>query len=274
MIKSILLVVFSFTYSFAQTSLSLTMSQYYNDDLQSGKRNAFDISANTQYKLFKKIYIFTNDVNTKLNAGMVYEKSDKIAKERFLPNENELFFENVLKYPLNWKLDPYFSFNLRTQLTETIRYSGTKKIKSSKFWDPVNTQESAGLAYMFQDSISKLEIRAGLSLQQIRASKYTTTTDDPATRNVKERYKTKRGMETIMQYNCQINKTTSLNSKLSFFGDMEDLNKWDVRSESELKVVIWKSLGIMFKLNLIYIEKQLKSIQIQQSTKIGFMTTI
>lgn len=257
--------------SFSQTTASFSASQSYNNDLQSGERNAFDVSANLSAKYMFPIFDFQNAFNYKICAGALFEKSDKTKKECVTPTENEFYFEDILKYPLNWNLDPYCSFNLRTSITEAIKFSGTKKIVSANFWDPVNTQESAGLAYGYKDSLSRLEVRVGLSLQQIRAEKYTSTTDDSKTRNVKEAYKAKKGLEYIITYSYTISTNTSLNCKLSVFGDLEDTKVWDVRWENELKVSIWKSVGVIIKLNLLYFDKQMSKLQVQQSTKLGVM---
>ena len=270
---SIVLLLFTSS-AFSQTTFSLTASQSYNNDYQSGERNSFDICANINGKNkieIKPILLF---VNYKLAVGILYEKSDKFENKRVRPTDNELFYELIAKYPLGWKIDPYISFNLRTSITEAMRYSNNKKIKSAKFWDPVNTQEAFGLAYNVNYKDFKYEIRSGISLLQIRANKYTATTDDPLTRDIKERYKTKTGVDFVNTLFYQIDASASISSCLSMFGDCDDLTKWTARSENELKVILIKSFGIICKFNILYDEKQMKKTQYQQSLRIGLVFNV
>jgi hypothetical protein len=147
-----------------------------------------------------------------------------------------------------------------------------KEIKTAKFWDPVTTQQSLGLAYSLKDSLIKNDIRIGLSLMQIRADLYTALTDDPKTFKIKERYTSKTGIDINNTLSYKFNQVATLNSKLSLFGDIDNLDIWLIRFENDLNMMIWDYFGVIIRMNFIYDHNQMKSLQIQQSFRIGIIT--
>lgn len=255
-------------------TLSLTASQSYTNDYQSGERSSFDVSLGINGKNLWIFEDFMLDGNYKFALGFLFEKSSKFKKERTTPSDNELFVETILKYKLGWKLDPYISFNLRSILTEALKYSGDKKITTADFWDPVTTQEGLGFAFLHSSNTFRYELRNGISLMQIRAMDYTNLTDDTKTRDVKERYKVKTGIEIVNNLNYKVNESVTLNSTLSLFGDFDNLNVWVVRQENEMKVQVFKYLGILIKVNINYNHNQITEPQYQQNLRIGFLTEL
>lgn len=195
--KSIIVYIFfSVTKIAAMTDLSLSVAQSYNYDFLTGERNAFDISIASNLKEQFIIYGLECSFITKFALGVRFENSNKPNFNKILPTDNELFGESIVKYPAGWLLDPFVSANLRTQLTESILYQSDKKIVTSNFRDPVNTQQAAGFAYSFAtDTSFKSEIRIGASLMQVRAENYTAATDNPKSINLKERFKSKTGID-------------------------------------------------------------------------------
>jgi hypothetical protein len=258
----------------AVTDFSLSTAQSYNSDFLSGERSAFDISliSNTKYQL--PVLIFDCMFNLKFAVGVRCEKSSKLESDNIIPTDNELFGESVIKYPIGWMLDPFFSTNMRTQLTEAMMIMANKKIVTGKFWDPVNSQQTLGLAFSIKDSAYKNDIRIGISLLQVRSELYNATADDPKTFKIRERYKSKAGIDLTNNLFYQIDKSTSLNSKISLFGDIDNLNVWIFRFENDINIMIWKIVGLICKLNFLYDQNQMTKLQVQQSLRIGLITKI
>jgi hypothetical protein len=258
----------------SNSDLSLSLAQGYNSDFLSGERSTLDLSLLHNLKEQFNISIFDVLINSKLAIGVRYDESSKLDKSYIVPTDNEIFGETVIKYPVGWLLDPFISANVRTQVTETMMIANKKKIKTAKFWDPITTQQSLGLAYCLKDSLIKNDIRIGLSLLQIRADLYTALTNDPKTFKIKERYKSKTGIDINNTLSYKFDKSATLNSKLSLFGDIDNLDIWLVRFENDLNMMIWDYFGVIIRMNFIYDHNQMKKIQIQQSFRIGIIIKI
>ena len=271
-----ILIIFFIVNKFAlsNSDLSLSLAQGYNSDFLSGERSTLDLSLLHNLKEQFEFSVFEYNINSKLAIGVRYDKSSKLDKSYIVPTDNELFGENVIKYPVGWLMDPFISANVRTQVTETMMIANKKKFKTAKFWDPITTQQSLGLAYCLKDSLIKNDIRIGLSLLQIRADLYTALTNDPKTFKIKEKYKSKTGIDINNTLSYKFNKVATLNSKLSLFGDIDNLDIWLVRFENELNMMIWGIFGIIIRMNFIYDHNQMKKIQVQQSIRLGIITKI
>lgn len=256
---------------FCDSDLSLSIAQGYNNDFLSGERSTFDISVIHNLKEQFQFSIFDFNFNSKLAAGVRFENGSKLKYSHFIPTDNEIFVENIIKYPAGWLIDPYLSTNARTQLTEAINVINQTRITTSNFRDPITTQQSIGLAFSLKDSLYKSDIRIGISLMQIRSEKFNQLTDDPKTFNIRERYKTKTGIDINNTLSYRLDKSATLTSKLSLFGDIENLDIWLVRFENDFNLMIWDIFGIIVRMNFIYDHNQMKSLQIQQSFRIGFI---
>ncbi len=149
-----------------------------------------------------------------------------------------------------------------------------KRFVTGNFRDPITTQQSLGLAYTIKDSLIRSDLRLGISLMQIRAESYTQMSDDPKTFNVKEGYKSKTGIDINNTMNYRLNTVTTLNSKLSLFGDIDNLDIWLVRFENDLNMMIWELFGIIVRMNFVYDHNQMTKLQVQQSFRIGIITRI
>ncbi len=254
------------------SDLSITLSQAYNNDYASGERSSLDMSVIYSLKEQILLYGFDININSKISIGGRYEDGTKVMMSQIVPTDNEIFGELVFKYPVGWLLDPYISFNTRTQVTESINIFNNTKTVSGKMRDPITTQESFGFAYNLKDSTFKNDIRLGISLMQIRADRYTQMTDDPFTPYIREKYKVKTGIDINNTFNYKIDAATSFSSRLALFGDFEDLNIWLIRFENDLNMKIWDFFGILIRMNFLYDHNQLSKLQIQQSFRVGVLT--
>lgn len=272
--KIVLLLIFAVGKLIGNTDISLTASQTYMDDWKLGVRRAFDVSYLAKGKYNYQIDTLLISLNYKLAIGFLYEDSDRIEKSRVYPTVNELFIEPLFKYNIGWKVDPYLSFTLRTQVTEAVRYMQEQKIVTAKFWDPITTQQAIGLAYLLKNNTINYEVRLGVSLMQIESEKYNNITDDRSTRETIETYKSATGIEFVNNLNYQIDKKTRLQSSFSLLGDFKNPDIWIVRFENQFKIQIWKYFGILADFDIVYDQNQLMKLQILQTFKLGFVTKL
>ncbi|MCC7438609.1 MAG: hypothetical protein IT211_08965, partial [Armatimonadetes bacterium] len=64
--------------------------------------------------------------NLTLTLGGSY-RDDSIPENSFRLSENEAFAEGTLTFPIGWRVDPYFSANFRTPLTESFAIAGPQR---------------------------------------------------------------------------------------------------------------------------------------------------
>ena len=174
-----------------------------------------------------------------------------------------------MKYPLGWKLDPFFSASFTTQLTESFMMVKDEKTASAKFWDPVTSQQDWGFAYSYRQGRDNLESRIGFSLKQVRAHKYTRLTDDRKTKDIKERWKPESGISWKTNCTWQLDSLVTYRGTLDLFGTFEDMNKWTVAFRNEFQLKIWSIVAVTLKADIIYDEKACLRPQYTQALRIG-----
>ena len=212
--------------------------------------------------------------NLKFAAGMMYKNDKKNALDQFLPTDNIFGSEGVLVYPMGWKLDPFFSASFFSQITESFIVIKGESFSTANLWDPVTSQQSWGFEYNYKDSSGYLFSRIGFSLKQIRAYTYTLMTDDPATKDIKERYKPESGIQWKSEAVFKINPTLDYKATLDLFGTFKHPDKWTVTFQNEFKIKLWELVGILVRLDIAYDEKQAMRLQFNQSLRFGIIIDV
>nr|HPO63182.1 hypothetical protein [Candidatus Kapabacteria bacterium] len=260
---------------YSQTRFSISFSQSNKKDWQQGEKQILESSFLFETKQKLDIFSFQNQITLKTALGVQLLK-DKNYKgiDTWIPTDNELYFDYMLKYPCGWLVDPFYSTTATTQLVESFTLSESNKSVNSAFWDPITTLESFGFAYSVSDSLLNLTSRIGISLKQVRAYLNTGTTDDYKTSDIKERYKYERGIS--FKNDITLNYASNLSHRCTFelFSSFERFENWTVKFQNEFQVKIWEWLGIIIKADVYYDEIQSPSIQYKQSTRIGVNATI
>ena len=200
-------------------------------------------------------------------------RDDSIPQNAFRLAENEAFAEGVLTLPLGWRVDPYFSANARTPITESFAVAGPLRTRTAKLWDPVTSQQALGCSYFLGDHTAGWSTRLGLTLQQIRARHHTQQTNDTRTPEV-EAYRAQSGLEWVNEMNAQIDSSISYTGRFGMLGTFDELEVWTVRSENELRMNVWKSLGITWNFTVVHDVKQSLRTQIRQSLMVGIVQDI
>ena len=255
----------------SETRIALSASQSVVKDWMQGEIQAFEINHSLESKYTIKIDTFMLSFLLKYSIGVQHFKNMAKGISYVLPTDNEISGESVLKYPLGWKADPFFSASLRTKITESFLVLNNELKPSVNFWDPVSSIESFGFSYCINLNISS---RLGFSLKQIRANHYTQITDDPKTFDIKEKYKTETGIEWKSDCYMKLDSTSSYIGNLEFFGTIKDLTKWSFRWQNEFQINIWKFFGILIKVELSYDEKQMLMLQYKQNLRLGIVANI
>ncbi len=254
---------------FSQTNLTLSFSQTMADDWKQGKRQAFE--AGHSLKTKQKIKIDTFEICFSINYayGLILEKSEKTDKHFWMPTDNDLFGEVMLKYPAGWQLDPYFSASFKTQLTESFKLVKEEKKRTAKLWDPVTSQEALGFAFNSKSKISRIGFRFGISLKQIRADKHPSLSDDRKTRDITEKYKAESGIEIKASAVQKIGSTVTYSGGLDLFGTFDALEIWAVELDNELQIKIWKIFGVIVRAKVFYDQNKSLKTQYSQNLSIG-----
>ena len=202
---------------------------------------------------------------------MVYKEELKINTKYVIPTDNEIFGEAMIKYPMGWKIDPFVSSSIKTQLTESFIVNKGVTTATAKLWDPVTSMQSIGFTYSYLFNKSQITSRIGVSLKQIRANRFTQLTDDFKTPLIKEKYKAEMGIEFKTEATLQVNSSIRYFTILEFFGKYNNLDKITGKWQNELQVSLWKSLSLILKIDLAYDENQRAKLQYKENLRLGMV---
>jgi len=280
-IKFILLLILSicinailnFQHLVAQSRATLTLSQSAANDWRQGEYNLFEVGTSLDAKKQLKYDSLCFNFHIKYAIGALLEKNKTKDYENLRATDNEFFSEVLVKYILGWQIDPFFSTSVLTQITESHRFIGEKKVRTAKLWDPVTSQQAMGFAYSYRKKANSFNTRLGISLKQIRADKHTQLTNDPKTRDIIESYKSETGIQFRNDAFFKIKNDVVYRGVFEMFGNFDDLSKWTVKCQNEFQVNLWKLLSMLLNADIMYDEKQMKDIQYRQHLRIGLVAT-
>ncbi len=184
----------------------------------------------------------------------------------FRTNENEFYLDQIISYHANWKVDPFFSNSLRTQLTTGYDYSGAKPVKVSDFFDPAIITQSVGFTY---DKISTLQTRLGIALQHTTTEIYRKYTNDVETINKEESYKFETGFESVTNAKFNLDDNIVAESNLILFTRFEEIDVWDVRWDNKMVAKVNSWLNVSFTYNFIFKKSESIIAQMKESWQMG-----
>jgi hypothetical protein len=241
------------------------------DDWNEGRAVVFELNHGFSFKKDFRIDTLIFTPTFRYAIGVQYTNLTSQGVNYVVPTDNELFAEGLLKYPAGWVVDPFISANFRTQLTESFAVVKGEKRPTAKFWDPVVSMETFGFAHTISDSSKRriLTNRVGVSLKQTRAEHYTSMTDDPRTKE-RERWKSEAGLEWKTEATLRIEQNVRLSSTNEVFASLKKIKESTYRNTTELQVSLWKSLGIVVKVELMFDQRQKTGMQYRQSMRVGF----
>ncbi|MBK8912843.1 MAG: hypothetical protein IPM61_16185 [Chlorobi bacterium] len=197
-------------------------------------------------------------------------RADSIPQNAFRLSDNEAFAEAIIVLPLGWMVNPYASANFRTPLTESFAIVGGQRIRTANLWDPVTSQQALGGTYFLGSKTASWSSRLGFTLQQLRAHYHTQQTNDVRTPEI-EAYKAQSGVEWVNEMSAQIDSSLTYTGRFGMFGSFDDVRVWAVRSENELRVKVWKFIGVTWNFTVVQDVRQTRRTQIRQSLTLGIM---
>ena len=216
-----------------------------------------------QYNM--ELWAFKNQINA------AYGRTKQGGKD-FITNDNELYLETLLSYQvLDWKVNPFLSNTLRTQLTSGYDYKTSPEKKISDFFDPGYITQSLGFTY---NHIEVFQTRLGIALQEVIAGQFREYTDDPLTPDEIEAFKFETGFESVSDFKYKLDKNLLIKTKLRLFTRFESMEVWDVRWDNVITAKINSWLNVNCTYLLIYQQDQSPTAQMKQGLQLGAVYTI
>lgn len=195
----------------------------------------------------------------------VYGQS-KISGENFKVTENEVYMESLLSYRIDWKVDPYISNTIRTQVTAGYSYTDTGKTEIANFFDPAYLTQTLGFTF---DRLKYFQTRLGIGIEEIITTNFHKYSDDTKTPDKVETFKLETGIESISDLKLKIDKNLLLKSKLRLFSAFDRLDIWDIRWDTDFTAKVNNWLNVKLTFLLVYQRDQSAKTQIKQSLQLG-----
>lgn len=195
----------------------------------------------------------------------------KIGSQNFKTNDNELYIESVFSYNVGWKVDPYFSNTVRTQITEGFDYNKEPKQKIADIFDPGYVTQSLGFNF---DKRKKFKSRLGIAIQQTFTNRFRQYSDDKQTIDKIEAFKFETGMESVTHGEFTIDTNLKLKSMLRLFTRFEHIDVWDIRWDNNIVAKVNSWLNVNFSFLLIYEKNQSFKTQIKQALQVGIIYNV
>jgi Protein of unknown function (DUF3078) len=239
----------------------LNFSQIAFSNWTKGGENSMTWALNADFRMK-----YNNEIisfKTKLKS--IYGRT-KLNGNNFKTNENEIYLDQVISYHANWKVDPFFSNSIQTQLTTGFDYKNEPSVKVSDFFDPAMITQSLGFTY---DKLATVQTRLGLALQHTITNKYRKYSDDNETPLKREAYKFETGFESVTNTKINIDKNIVAESSLRLFTRFEEIDVWDVRLDSKWIAKVNSWLNVSFKYNFIFKKSESPTAQMKESWQMG-----
>lgn len=143
-----LFIIFSLQ-TYSNSKMVFFISQAANSDWRTGDVISLDFAADLNINETIQIEKFNLNGVIQFQAGYKYEDIDSVSF--YIPTQNSLFCEGVIKYNLGWVVDPYISVNARTQVLISGQYNSNKFIENARWRDPAETKQELGFSLFFKD---------------------------------------------------------------------------------------------------------------------------
>ncbi|UCH64791.1 MAG: DUF3078 domain-containing protein [Ignavibacterium sp.] len=196
----------------------------------------------------------------------------KVGDQEYRTNDNEIFFESLLIYHVNWEISPYAGLTARTAVTKGFDYSVDPALQIVDFLDPLYLTQGLGFIY---DKLENFSFRLGVGFKQTFAKDFSPRyTDDPETPNEVEDFKFESGIESVTTYKVQFLGNMEYYTYLRLFGRFEDISVWDVRWDNLLVAKINDYFNVNFNLLLIHDIDETRRTQIKEALQLGVSFTL
>lgn len=276
-ILSIFLIIFIPLYLFSQPvtdttfrigwtpkgSVAINLSQIAFDNWTQGGENALAFNGIANFGAYYR----TQEWFLANRLKIAYGRSK--TSDKYFTTDNELRLENVLIRNFGWKINPYFSNEIRTGIANGFDYKVTPEQQITAFFDPGYINQSLGFIY----AKKHFTTRFGVGLQETFTNKFNSFTDDGSTLEV-EKFKIETGIESVSEANYEFMKNMQYTGRLRLFSRFNSLDVWDVNWDNIITAKVNDYINVNFNFNLIYQKDQSLKTQIKEALQLGFSYVI
>jgi hypothetical protein len=244
-------------------SVAVNLSQISFDNWTQGGENSLAFSSIGNFGAFYRSQEWFLANRLKLAYGR--SKSSN----KYFTTDNELRLENVLIRNFGWKINPYFSNEVRTGLANGFDYKVSPEQQISAFFDPGYITQSLGFIY----ARKVFNTRLGIGLQETFTNKFNFYTDDAKTLEV-EKFKIETGVESVSEASFEFMKNMNYTGRLRLFSRFNALDVWDVNWDNIITAKINDYFNVNFNFNFIYQQDQSLKAQYKEALQLGFSYVI
>lgn len=244
-------------------SVAVNLSQISFDNWTQGGENSLAFSSFGNFGAFYRSQEWFLANRLKLAYGR--SKSSN----KYFTTDNELRLENVLIRNFGWKINPYFSNEVRTGLANGFDYKVSPEQQISAFFDPGYITQSLGFIY----ARKVFNTRLGVGLQETFTNKFNFYTDDAKTLEV-EKFKIETGVESVSEASFEFMKNMNYTGRLRLFSRFNSLDVWDVNWDNIITAKINDYFNVNFNFNFIYQQDQSLKAQYKEALQLGFSYVI
>ncbi|MGV8019149.1 MAG: DUF3078 domain-containing protein [Ignavibacteria bacterium] len=188
----------------------------------------------------------------------------------FKTTDNELRLNSILIRHLGWVVNPYFSNEVRSSISNGYDYSVSPEIQTAAFFDPGYITQSLGFIY----SRKNFSTRLGVGLQEVITNEFTKYSDDPDTPDKIEKFKLETGIESVTETNVDLMQNILYSSRLRLFSRFNTLDVWDVNWDNIITAKVNDYINVNLGVNIIYEKKASFKTQIKEALQVGFSYVI
>ncbi|HWQ81269.1 MAG TPA: DUF3078 domain-containing protein [Ignavibacteria bacterium] len=188
----------------------------------------------------------------------------------FKTTDNELRLNSILIRHLGWVVNPYFSNEVRSSISNGYDYSVSPEIQTAAFFDPGYITQSLGFIY----SRKNFSTRLGVGLQEVITREFTKYSDDPDTQDEIEKFKLETGIESVTEANVDLMQNILYSSRLRLFSRFNTLDVWDVNWDNIITAKVNDYINVNLGVNIIYEKKASFKTQIKEALQVGFSYVI
>lgn len=244
-------------------SVAVNLSQISFDNWTQGGENSLAFSSIGNFGAFYRSQEWFLANRLKLAYGR--SKSSN----KYFTTDNELRLENVLIRNFGWKINPYFSNEVRSGLANGFDYKVSPEQQISAFFDPGYITQSLGFIY----ARKVFNTRLGIGLQETFTNKFNFYSDDAKTLEV-EKFKIETGVESVSEASIEFMKNMNYTGRLRLFSRFNALDVWDVNWDNIITAKINDYFNVNFNFNFIYQQDQSIKAQYKEALQLGFSYVI
>jgi len=240
-------------------SVAVNLSQIAFENWTQGGENSLAFSSMGNFAMVYRNPVWFLSNRLKIAYGQSHTNG------RNFTTDNELRLESILVKDINWKINPYFSNEVRTSLVNGYDYSTEQDIQIAAFFDPGYITQSLGFIY----SKKYFSTRLGIGLQETFTNKFNSFSDDTETPEI-EKFKIETGIESVSEANYEFMKNMIYTGRVRLFSRFNHLDVWDVNWDNLITAKINDYFNVNFVFSYIYqVDQSLKS-QYKEALQLGF----